>query len=60
MVKSGSSYLSQSEFAVTFGLGRRDKAQRVTVQWPSGRAQEFANVQAGKYQLTEGSLLKAG
>ncbi len=57
-VKSGSSYLSQSEFTVTFGLGLRDKAQRVTVQWPSGSGQEFTNVQAGRFLLTEGSVLK--
>src|SRR5215468_850519 len=29
MVRSGSSYLSQSELPVTFGLGRRDKVERV-------------------------------
>jgi hypothetical protein len=29
MVKSGSSYLSQSELPVTFGVGRRDQVDRV-------------------------------
>ncbi len=36
MVKSGSSYLSQSEMPVTFGLGRRDTVERAVVHWPGG------------------------
>ena len=31
VVKSGSSYLSQSELPVTFGVGRRDLVDRVVV-----------------------------
>lgn len=54
MVQGGSSYLSQSELPVTFGMGRRDKAERVVVEWPSGATQEFKNLATGKgYQLTE-------
>jgi hypothetical protein len=56
-VRSGSSYLSQSELTVTFGLGRRDAAQRVVVEWPSGATQEFRNVKAGRYSLREGGTL---
>jgi hypothetical protein len=58
-VKSGSSYLSQSELAVTFGLGPRQSADTVVVEWPSGPTQEFRNVAAGRYALTEGSNLTA-
>jgi hypothetical protein len=54
MVKTGSSYLSQSELAVTFGLARRDRADRVLIEWPSGQVQEFRNMNAGEYQCTEG------
>src|SRR5208337_4162333 len=36
LVKGGSSYLSQSELPVTFGLGKRDKIDRLVIQWPSG------------------------
>jgi len=54
MVKTGSSYLSQSELAVTFGLARRDRADRVVIEWPSGVVQEFRNVSAGEYECTEG------
>jgi hypothetical protein len=53
-VKSGGSYLSQSELPVTFGLGSRETAKRVSVQWPSGRSEEFKNVRAGRYELIEG------
>jgi len=53
-VKSGSSYLSQSELPLTFGLGKRDQADRIMIQWPNGRAEEFKNLKAGTaYQFTE-------
>ncbi len=53
-VQGGSSYLSQSELPVTFGLGGRDRVERVVVDWPNGGTQEFKNLVAGKaYQLTE-------
>ena len=54
MVKSGSSYLSQSELPVTFGLGPSGRADRVTVAWPSGRFEEYKNVAAGRYDIVEG------
>ncbi len=55
MVKSGSSYLSQSEIPLTFGMGTRDKAERVVIQWPSGRTEEYKNIRAGKrYECVEG------
>ncbi len=57
MVKTGSSYLSQSELALTFGLGKRDRAERVVVQWPSGGVQEFKGVAAGRFELVEGGRL---
>ena len=57
MVKTGSSYMSQSELAVTFGLGRRDKVDRVVIEWPSGQVQEFRNLSAGEYHCTEGKNL---
>jgi len=59
MVKTGSSYLSQSELTLTFGLGPRDAAQRVQIEWPSGQKQEFSNVRAGSHQCTEGQNLAA-
>jgi enediyne biosynthesis protein E4 len=58
MVKTGSSYLSQSELALTFGVGSRDVVERVVIAWPSGATQEFKNVATGKeYGCVEGSQL---
>ena len=55
MVKSGSSYLSQSELPLTFGLQKRDHVERVVIVWPSGRTEEFTNLAAGRcYECTEG------
>jgi hypothetical protein len=59
MVKTGSSYLSQSEMALTFGLGKRDKADRVVIEWPSGIVQEFRNLPAGAYECVESRNIKA-
>jgi hypothetical protein len=35
VVHSGSSYCSQSELPLTFGLGRNEKIERVEVEWPN-------------------------
>ncbi len=56
-VKSGGSYLSQSELPLTFGLAKRDAAARLVIEWPSGAVQEFKNVRAGAYRCTEGQVL---
>jgi hypothetical protein len=47
-VKSGSSYLSQSELPVTFGVGRRDRIDRAIVTWPNGRTEELKNLATGR------------
>jgi hypothetical protein len=44
MVRSGSSYASQSELALTFGLGADTRVSAITVQWPSGKSQTFSDV----------------
>jgi hypothetical protein len=59
MVRGGSSYLSQSELPVTFGLGRRDKIDRVVINWPSGGMEEYKNLQAQKaYKCLEGKSIE--
>jgi hypothetical protein len=60
IVKGGSSYLSQSELPVTFGLEKRDLVERVVVDWPSGRTEEYKNLPAGRcYECTEGKGIVA-
>ncbi len=55
VVKGGSSYLSQSELPVTFGLEKRDRIETVVADWPSGRTEEYKNLAAGQcYELVEG------
>ena len=54
MVKTGSSYLSQSELTLTFGIDGREKADRVVIEWPSSRVEEYKNVAAGLYDCVEG------
>lgn len=59
MVKSGSSYLSQSELPVTFGVGKRQRVERLVIQWPSGRTEEYKDVAAGHaYECVEGKGIK--
>jgi len=55
MVRGGSSYLSQSELPVTSGLAKRDKIDRVVINWPSGRTEEYKDLQPQRaYKCLEG------
>lgn len=55
MVHSGSSYLSQSEPAVTFGLGKDSRVAALEIEWPSGEKQRIANPPINrKLFVTEG------
>ncbi len=57
-VRGGSSYLSQSELPLTFGVGKSDRVDRLAVEWPSGTTQEFKNVSTAKtYELHENEAL---
>jgi hypothetical protein len=59
MVRSGSSYLSQSELPITFGLGKSDRIERAVIDWPNGATEEFKDLAAGKtYQIIETKGLK--
>jgi enediyne biosynthesis protein E4 len=44
MVHSGSSYASQSELTLTFGLGQDRSVSTVEITWPSGVTQTFSDV----------------
>ena len=53
-IKGGSSYLSQSELAATFGVETRDRIDRVVIEWPSGRTEDYNNLTTGRsYLCTE-------
>lgn len=54
-VKSGSSYLSHSQRAVTFGLGRHSSIERAVLEWPSGHKEELGPLPAQRtYTVEEG------
>jgi len=44
IVKTGSSYASQSELPLTFGLGTSTSVESVRVTWPTGRSEEVRGV----------------
>ncbi len=48
-VHSGSSYCSQSELALTFGLKQDRTVSKLTVEWPSGKVQHFENVGCNRF-----------
>jgi enediyne biosynthesis protein E4 len=59
-VKGGSSYLSQSELPLTFGLGKQDKIDRLVIEWPSGRMEDYKNLSAGRaYECVEAKGIAA-
>ena len=47
-VMSGSSYYSQSDFRLHFGLGSAATVDRVEVTWPSGGKESFENLAANQ------------
>jgi hypothetical protein len=48
VVKTGSSYASQSQLPLTFGLGKAEKVASVEVAWPSGRVDNLQDVMANQ------------
>lgn len=58
MVRTGSSYLSQSELPLTFGLGAASALDEVVVEWPSGVRDRIGTLHAGRaVVVTEGQGL---
>jgi hypothetical protein len=49
MVHSGSSYCSQSDMALTFGLGRDSRATAIEIEWPSGAKQHVGGLAANQF-----------
>lgn len=48
-VRSGASYLSQSDLRPLFGLGRADRVERVEIRWPRGKVQVLEGVPVDRY-----------
>jgi hypothetical protein len=63
-VRSGSSYISNSDRRVHFGLGAKNRIEYLEVRWPSGLVERFRNLSADSIvTVKEGSgeaILPAG
>jgi enediyne biosynthesis protein E4 len=55
MVKDGSSYLSQSELPLTFGLGKPDGDKTVSLEivWPSGKKETVTSIKPNQFITLE-------
>jgi enediyne biosynthesis protein E4 len=47
-VRSGGSYLSQSDLRIHFGLGRASRVERIEVSWPSGTVDTLKDIPANR------------
>jgi enediyne biosynthesis protein E4 len=61
-VRSGSSYYSQNDLRVHFGLGRAKQVKTLEVRWPSGAVDRLSDVQANRviYVKEGAGLAKPG
>jgi hypothetical protein len=58
-VRGGSSYLSQNDLRLHFGLGTSDKMNEVSIRWPNGETEVLRNVPADFiYTAVEGEGIK--
>ena len=63
MVRSGSSYCSQSDLALTFGLGSDPAVETIEIAWPSGEKQKLGGMAANQFLTideTAGIVAKSG
>ncbi len=47
-LRAGEGFAAQNSSTLLVGLGNRDRVDRLTVRWPSGRTTEVADVPAGR------------
>jgi hypothetical protein len=62
-VHSGSSYCSQSDLALTFGLGNDPAVTALDIEWPSGAKHRLTNIAANQFITIEegkGIVSKSG
>ncbi|MEQ8635601.1 CRTAC1 family protein [Gimesia maris] len=56
MVMPTRSYLSQTELPVTFGLGKDEEIESVSIKWPSGKVTSLKNLKPDQvYRISEQS-----
>jgi hypothetical protein len=55
-VRSGGSYLSQSDLRLHFGMGDRHQADKVEISWPSGTKQVLTNLAADRFYCVQESV----
>ena len=48
LIRTGSSYLSQSELTATFGLGAHQKVDSLSIYWPSGKKETYFDIEINK------------
>lgn len=48
LLAAGSGFLTQQSPCLHFGLGKKEAADSITVTWPGGGQQTFANIPAGE------------
>ena len=59
MVRTGSSYCSQSETMLTFGLGENETVAQLEIQWPSGEVDRYVELSANQtIEAIEGASKK--
>ena len=60
-VRSGASYLSQSDLRVHFGLGKNAEVNTLEIHWQSGRREQFSNLKSNQIlRIKEGHGIVAG
>jgi enediyne biosynthesis protein E4 len=55
-IRSGDSFISQSDLRIHFGLGKAEKAEKVVIRWPNGLVETLKGLEANRYYVVrEGS-----
>jgi len=59
-VRSGSTFLSQSDLRLHFGLGTAATVDRLEIEWPGGQIETVSNIKANQFlTITEGEGITA-
>jgi hypothetical protein len=54
-VMSGSSYYSQNDLRLHFGLGKAERIERIDIRWPSGKGESVSDVEVNRFvRIREG------